>query len=206
MSLETYNGNSLVAMTGKQCVAIGADTRFGIQFTTISTNSQKVYRIQDNILLGLNGLATDMQTFALEMKRKVELYRLRENIDLTPELFMNLVASTLYEHRFAPYYIEPIVVGLDVTNNYEPFVACSDSIGCISNNKAFAVGGTSSDLLYGCCESYWKKDLNPEDLFEVVGQSLIGGIERDILSGWGGMVYTMTPGNISVKKIKVRQD
>ena len=61
-SIDTYNGNSLVGMIGKQCVAIGADTRLGVQYQTVATNFQKVFKIQDNILLGLSGLATDIQT------------------------------------------------------------------------------------------------------------------------------------------------
>jgi len=49
-------------MIGKQCVAIGSDTRLGVQYQTVATNFQKIFKIQDNILLGLSGLATDIQT------------------------------------------------------------------------------------------------------------------------------------------------
>ena len=52
----------MVGMIGNKCVTIGADTRLGVQFQTVATNFQKVFRIQDNILLGLSGLATDIQT------------------------------------------------------------------------------------------------------------------------------------------------
>lgn len=59
---DTYNGNSLVGMIGDKCVSIGADTRLGVQFQTVATNFQKIFKIQDNILMGLSGLATDVQT------------------------------------------------------------------------------------------------------------------------------------------------
>lgn len=116
-------------MVGDKCCAIGADTRLGVQFQTVATNFQKIFKIQDNILLGLSGLASDIQTFYLEMRRKVELYRIKENIDLTPQLFINLVASTLYEHRWGPFFVNPIVIGLDVNDNYKPYCATYDSIG-----------------------------------------------------------------------------
>ena len=38
--------------------------------------------------MDLSGLAMDIQTFSLEMHRKVELYHIRENVDLTPQLFI----------------------------------------------------------------------------------------------------------------------
>jgi len=49
-------------MVGKGCVAMGVDTRLGVQLQTVSTNFQKVFKIQDNILMGLSGLGTDIQT------------------------------------------------------------------------------------------------------------------------------------------------
>ena len=56
------NGSALVAMKGKCCVAIAADRRLGVQLQTVATNFQKVFQMQDNILLGLSGLGTDIQT------------------------------------------------------------------------------------------------------------------------------------------------
>jgi len=49
-------------MLGDKCATIATDTRLGVQLQTVSTNFQKVFKIQDNILMGLTGLATDIQT------------------------------------------------------------------------------------------------------------------------------------------------
>ena len=156
--------------------------------------------------MGLAGLATDIQRFSLEMRRKVELYRIKENVDLTPQLFINLVGSTLYEHRFAPFYLNPIVVGLDVQDNYKPYVACYDSIGCITQSGEFQVAGTSSEMLYGTCEAFFKPKMDSDQLFETCSQCLLSGINRDCFSGWGAVVYLMTPGKIECKRLKARQD
>ena len=143
---------------------------------------------------------------ALEIRRKVELYRVKENIDLTPKLFINLVSSTLYEHRFGPFFVNPIVIGLDHTDNFKPYIATYDSIGCLTESGEFQVAGTSSELLYGTCEAFYKENMEPEQLFETISQCLVSAVDRDCLSGWGAYVYVMTPGAISVKKLKMRQD
>ena len=57
-----YNGAAIVAMAGKECVAIGSDLRFGVQFQTLACDFKKVYRIHDHLYLGLAGLGTDAQT------------------------------------------------------------------------------------------------------------------------------------------------
>ncbi len=59
---SSHNGGALVAMGGQRCVGMAADRRLGQQFQTISCHFQKVFKMQDNILLGLTGLATDIQT------------------------------------------------------------------------------------------------------------------------------------------------
>ena len=62
MSIFEYNGGAMVGMIGDGCVAIGADRRLGVQLSTVATNFQKVFKIQDDILLGLTGLGSDIQT------------------------------------------------------------------------------------------------------------------------------------------------
>lgn len=51
-----------VAMAGKECVAIASDLRFGVQLQTLATDYKKVYKIHDQLFLGLSGLASDSET------------------------------------------------------------------------------------------------------------------------------------------------
>lgn len=74
MSISEYNGSGLVAIKGKNCIGIAADTRLGLKFQTIDTQFKKVFVMQNNIILGLGGLATDIQTFYKIMKFKLKMY------------------------------------------------------------------------------------------------------------------------------------
>ena len=49
-------------MIGDKCCAIGSDQRLGVQYQTVSSNFQKIFVIHENIIMGLSGLATDIQT------------------------------------------------------------------------------------------------------------------------------------------------
>ena len=62
MQIFEYNGAAIVAMAGKDCIAIGSDLRFGVQFQTLATDYKKVYKIHDKLYIGLAGLGTDAQT------------------------------------------------------------------------------------------------------------------------------------------------
>lgn len=61
-SIMSYNGAAVVAMKGKDCVAIASDRRFGIQAQTVAMDFQKVFEMGPHLYLGLPGLATDVQT------------------------------------------------------------------------------------------------------------------------------------------------
>jgi 20S proteasome subunit beta 3 len=57
-----YNGGSVVAMLGKDCLAIASDKRLGSNMITISNNFPKLFEISQKMILGVSGLATDVQT------------------------------------------------------------------------------------------------------------------------------------------------
>jgi len=57
-----YNGAAVLAMRGKDCVAIAADRRLGVQAQTVSTDFQKVFEMGPRLYIGFAGLATDVQT------------------------------------------------------------------------------------------------------------------------------------------------
>lgn len=67
----------------------------------------------------------------------------------------------------------------------------SSSIGCITTPKDFCVSGTASEKLFGVAEGLWEPDLEPEDLFETISQTLLNALDRDALSGWGAVVHVM---------------
>ena len=47
-------------MTGKDCVALASDSRLGQQYATLATNFQRIFKVNDNTMLGLTGLGTDI--------------------------------------------------------------------------------------------------------------------------------------------------
>jgi len=204
MSISSYNGCAVVAMTGKDCVAIASDKRLGVKYTTYSMDFPKVFKAADKIYIGLPGLGTDVQTLTERFRFKVNMYKMNEEREIEPRTFSNLVASTLYERRFSPYFVEPIIAGLDKNN--KPLICQMDLIGCPNYPDNFVVGGTADDQLNGTCEALWEPDLEPEDLFETISQALMASTNRDCLSGWGAIVHIITPRRVIMRSLKTRMD
>ena len=98
-SIMSYNGGCVVAMKGKECVAIASDRRFGIQLQTIGMDAERIFKMNDHLYVGVPGLATDTQTVHQRLKFRTNLYELKENRKITPKVFSNMVTNFLYEHR-----------------------------------------------------------------------------------------------------------
>ncbi|QIX00458.1 hypothetical protein AMS68_005975 [Peltaster fructicola] len=192
-------------MTGKDCVAIACDLRLGLQALTVSNNFPKIFDYGPSTFLGLTGLATDVSSVSELFRYKVNMYRLREEREISPRTFANLVSSSLYERRFGPWFVSPVVAGINQKDG-KPFICGFDSIGCIDFAKDFIVSGTASDQLFGTCEGLWEPDLGPDELFETISQALLNAVDRDALSGWGAYVYIIEKDKVTKRMLKGRQD
>eukprot|EP01051_Picozoa_sp_SAG22_P012576 SAG22_NODE_1320_length_4757_cov_28.614498_2_plen_135_part_00 len=134
----------------------------------------------------------------------MNMYKLREERAIKPETFANAVASTLYEKRFGPYFIEPVVAGLK--DDGSVYLCATDLIGAKDEPDDFVVTGTCYESLLGMAESLWKPNMGPDELFEVTSQVLLSALDRDCLSGWGAVVHVVTKDSITTKTIKGRMD
>ncbi|KAL1785019.1 proteasome subunit beta type-3 [Sigmodon hispidus] len=187
-----------MAMKGKNCVAIAADRRFGIQAEMVTTDFQKIFPIGDRLYIGLAGLATDVRTVAQHLKFWLNLCELKEGRQIKPYTLMSMVANLLYEKRFGPYYTEPVIAGLDL-KTFKPFICSLDLIGCPMVTDDFVVSGTCSEQMYGMCESLWEPNMDPEHLFETISQAMLNAVDRDAVSGMGVIVHIIEKDKITTK-------
>eukprot|EP01100_Stratorugosa_tubuloviscum_P014949 TRINITY_DN8299_c0_g1_i1.p1 TRINITY_DN8299_c0_g1~~TRINITY_DN8299_c0_g1_i1.p1 ORF type:complete len:205 (+),score=78.20 TRINITY_DN8299_c0_g1_i1:83-697(+) len=204
MSIMSHNGGAVIAMAGKNCVAIASDLRFGISIQTLACDFPKVFQMNERCFVGISGLTTDIQTVLAKLKFKWNMYKLNEEREMSPNVFANYFSTLLYEKRFGPYFTEPVIAGLNENN--EPFLCSMDLIGASMTANDFVLAGTCNESLYGTCEAFWKPNLEPEELFETISQCLISSLDRDALCGWGAIVHVITPTEVISRKLKTRQD
>ena len=200
----SYNGAAMIAMAGDGCVGIAADRRLGVQLQTVATDFPKLFALGPSLYVGLAGLATDVQTVSQLLAFRKGLYELKEEREMSPAVLAHMLSSLLYEKRFGPYFCEPIVAGL--SENGKPFLAGMDLIGAAVKEDDFVVAGTCTGNLYGMCESLFKPNMGPDQLFETLAQALLSSVDRDSMAGWGGVVHIITPDGVTTKELKGRQD
>ncbi|XP_030386079.1 proteasome subunit beta type-3-like [Scaptodrosophila lebanonensis] len=205
MSHLGQNGGCVLAMCGKDCVSIATDHRFGIRAETISTDFKKVFQMNPQVLLGMTGLQANIITVRDHMIFRKNMYELGESRDIAPKPFTAILSNFLYEHRFGPYYVEPIVAGLDPITS-EPYVCRLDHYGCCNKCDDFAVSGTCFEQLYGICESLWSPNMDQNELFNVTAHAIVSACNRDAMSGFGATIYVMDKDKLVERTLKMRMD
>ncbi|XP_036046926.1 proteasome subunit beta type-3-like [Onychomys torridus] len=200
----SYNGGAVMAMKGKNCVAIAVDRHFGIQAQMVTTDFQKIFPLGDR-LLGLAGLATVVQTVAQSLKFRLNLYELKEGRQIKPYTLMSMVANLLYGKWFSPYNTEPIIADLDL-KTFKSFICSLDLIGCPMVIDDFVVRGTCSEQMYGMCESLWEPNMDPEYLFETISQAMLNAVDQYAMSGMGVIIHIIEKDKISTRTLKARMD
>ena len=52
----------------------------------------------------------------------------------------------------------------------------------------------------------YQPGLGPEELFELVSQCMLSGMNRDALAGWGAVVYVISQDKTIARTLKGRMD
>ncbi|XP_060239213.1 proteasome subunit beta type-3-like [Meriones unguiculatus] len=203
MSILSYNGGAVMAMKGKNCVAIAADRCFRNQAQMVTTDFQKSFPMGDRLYIGLARMATDVQTVVQGLNFQLNLYELKESRPVKPYTLMSMVANFLYEKRFGPYYTEPVITGLDL-KTFKPFLCSLDLTGCPMGTDDFVISCTHSKQMYGRCESLWEPNMDSEHLFDTISQAMLNAVHRDAVSGMGIIVHIIEKDKVTTRTLKAQ--
>lgn len=66
---------------------------------SLSLTPAQVFPINNQLYVGLPGFATDTYTLREHLRFRVNMYRMKEEREITPKTFAHLLSSTLYEKR-----------------------------------------------------------------------------------------------------------
>jgi 20S proteasome subunit beta 3 len=247
----TMNGGSVLAMAGENCVAVAVDKRFGSGSSLVHICHRPVLHLPDSTMVAFTGLEGDVQSLRVELAAQVARKYSRglgfsgggtgsATRSISATAVASLTSHVLYRRKRSPYYVEPLVVGLEpdgwfddddnssITSGelpgkeadsaftkvlrstkkqrYRPYLCCMDMIGAKSESQAFVCAGTASQSLYGTAEALWKPDLTADELVAVCGKAFLSALERDCLSGYGAMIYLLTPDGIVEYDLAGRSD
>ena len=264
----TLHGGSILAMAGQDCVAVAVDRRFAQGSSLIHVVPRRVQVVGPHQILACTGLEGDIQTLQATVAAEVSGgtttttmrssngHSKRKNTHIrSTKAVASLVSHLLYKRRNAPYYVEPIIVGLDpvrieqtveeddasgdrerhlevtgadegdssilatesdstkeheqkqhkgIQRFYRPYLCSLDCIGARSESCGWCCSGTAA--LFGAAQAAWRPNLSSKELTQTIAKVFLSATERDTLSGYGVVIYLLTPEGMTEVTVDGRND
>ncbi|HKN06937.1 MAG TPA: archaeal proteasome endopeptidase complex subunit beta [Thermoplasmata archaeon] len=182
-------GTTTVGLVCKDGVVLATERRATAGSFISNKQTQKLFKIDENIGITIAGLVGDAQVLTRYLKAEVSLYRLRRSAPLTAEGAATLLANILSGNRYYPYYAWLILGGVDSKGSH--VFSVDPAGGCIEDR--FVSVGSGSTILYGLLEEGYSRDMSTSDGVDLALRGLTAAMKRDSASGDGYLVHIITP-------------
>ena len=182
-------GTTTIGLVCKDGVVLATERRATAGTFISNKQTQKLFKIDENIGITIAGLVGDAQVLARYLKAEVSLYRLRRSAPLTAEGAATLLANILSGNRYYPYYAWLILGGVDAKGSH---VFSVDPAGGCIEDKYVSVG-SGSTIAYGLLEEGYSREMSTTDAVDLALRGLTAAMKRDSASGDGYLVHVITP-------------
>ncbi|EWG07258.1 MAG: proteasome endopeptidase complex [Candidatus Aramenus sulfurataquae] len=171
----------------KDGVILGAVRRLSYGGYVLSKSAKKVFSLGRFGIAGA-GLFGDFQSIVRIMNVEIKYYELANNRPITTKAAAKLLSVLLYQYKYMPFISEILFGGID---DGTPQFFVLDPLGSLLDD-IYAAVGSGARVAIGVLESEYKDTLSISEGKELVIRALRASIERDVTSGDGIDVLTIT--------------
>lgn len=179
---------TIIGILTPRGVVIAGEKRLTYDGFVLSRGVKKVYQITPRTGVGFAGLMGDVNFLVRVLKYEASYYELTHGREISARSLAKLTSIILYSYKLAPLLTEVIIGGYDGEN---PSLYILDPVGSIIPEK-YAALGSGSQLALGYIEPRYRPDMGVEEAENLAVEAIKTVIERDVLSGDGVNILTIT--------------
>ncbi|MBD3310443.1 proteasome subunit beta [Candidatus Woesearchaeota archaeon] len=186
-------GTTTVGIVCKNGVVLAADKRATAGYLVAAKKVKKIVKITDDIAVTMAGTVSDVQLLTKLIRAELKLNNIRTKRINTVSEAANLLASIVYNNirKFSVIPgISHFVMGGKDSEGFYIFDIGAD--GSITDVDDFVSSGSGSVMAYGVLETLYKPDLTVEEGVDLGVKSVNAAMQRDVASGNGINVVTIT--------------
>lgn len=193
-------GTSLVGIVCKDGVVLAADRKMTLGGQIIAhKNFPKIYKVNDYLLVSIAGQVSDAQMalkiIAAQLKLKELKSKKRPTIREAASFISSFYFHNIRQPAMIPAIVASLVAGVNEDGTAELYNISPD--GAIKDIQNYDADGSGMMFIWGLLERQYKKDLTIKEGVSLAMESIKSSSERDVASGSGIDVYTLTKEGIN---------
>ncbi|CCG23533.1 Pre3 beta-1 proteasome subunit [Candida orthopsilosis Co 90-125] len=178
---EVNLGTSIMAVTFKDGVILGADSRTTTGSYIANRVTDKLTQIHDTIYCCRSGSAADTQAVADMVKYYLQIYssQLPNGQKPTTNIAANVFQEICYNNK------DNLTAGIICAGYDDKYGGSvySIPIGGSIHKQNYAIAGSGSTFIYGWCNENYKPDMDKDETVEFIKTALAEAIKWDGSSG-----------------------
>ena len=193
-------GTTTVGMVCKDGIVLCADKRVTAGYLIAYKKFDKIVKISDNMAVTVAGSVSDVQLLNKLIKAEIRLKQMRTGREITVKEVVNMLSSMVYgnirQMSMIPSISHFIIGGKDI-HGFHCYDLSPD--GSITEVDEYVSSGSGSTMAYGVLETLYKEGMTVDESIKMGVKAINAAIQRDIASGNGLNVFTITKDG--VKKV-----
>lgn len=188
-------GTSLVGLVCKDGIVMASDRQVtGGKSLILNKDFQKTNSINDYLVISWAGVVSGAQRLSKLIAAELKLKQLRSKSRPTIKQAANLVGSITYSNirqpSMVPDVVDTFVGGVNEDGSCELYSIGAD--GSLIQTKDYVADGSGMVYILGLLERQYKKGLSVKEGIELAKEALKSSTQRDVYSGYGIDVFTIT--------------
>ncbi len=189
------SGTSILGIVCKDGIVMGADRRATAGNLIMSKNTKKAVKLNDYLVISGTGMASDIDMLQKVVAAELRLKELRSKQRPAVKEAANLISMMSYRNirQFStiPSIAGTLIAGFNEDGSTELFTI--EPAGSISQVEDYDANFSSGmPFIIGLLERQYKKDITVKQGVELALEALKSSTQRDIGSGNGIDIFTIT--------------
>ena len=191
-------GATTIGIVCTDGVILASEKRVSYGYLVVSRVGKKVFKIADRIGAACAGLVSDMQILVRQVEAYINLFKLDTGRPISVRSAAKVMSNLLFSRRLFPLITQTIVGG---TDDEGPSLFVLDIIGSVIQDK-FAAVGSGAQIAVGVLEQSYSEGITIEKAKELAIRAVKSAVSRDVMSGDGVDLITISNEGIQEESIK----
>lgn len=192
-------GTTILGIVCKDGVVMASDRQSTAGTIVLNKNSEKTKQVNDYLLIAGTGMVSDIQRVAkilpAELKIKELKSRSRPSIRQAASLLANISYSGIRQPSMIPQQAGFLLGGFNQDDSIELYTI--EPAGSVVKVEDYDANfGSGMPYVLGLLERQYKKDMKIDEGIELAKEALKSSTQRDIGSGYGIDIFTITKDGI----------